>query len=354
MSVHILGAGAMGSLAAHELALGGRIAPTLLLKSRNTADFYHEQHNGSVTLLRPSGADTTTQTVKVPALSEPKREKDWKIDNLIISTKTYTTEQALAPYVPHIHSDTNILLLQNGMGMVPTLIESFWKGTERPNIFQAISTHGAYKVSQGVVNHVGLGSLTISCYPRVMREAPSASEMDIKTAPELIQALLDRSDLDVTYVTYPYFLLRQMEKLVVNACINPLTAMLDCFNGDLLYGNKVTNVMRRVVDESVKCFKAEFGSQLTLPETAAVLDQERLMANVLDVCRSTAQNSSLMREDVRKLNMTEIDWINGYIMQLGHKWDIPTPTNRLLLSMVKDKVAIERAKENAALKESLV
>lgn len=351
MSVYVLGAGAMGSLVAHEIALGGRLAPTLLLKSKHRLDAFHKE-SSTLTVVRPLGSESVSSKVKLNALVGPPVGKDGKmahIDNLIISTKTYATFSALKPYLANISKDTNVLILQNGMGMVSALKNQFWPGPHHmPNIYQAISTHGAYKLTPTNIHHVGLGSLAISHIPEAFRAETTSREL-----PELVQAVLHAPALNSSYKPYDEFLLIQMEKLVVNACLNPLTAVLDCYNGELLNGKQAVQIMKRVVKECVDCFRAEYPQLEEIPISSTYLDYDRLLATVMDICKLTSQNSSSMREDLRSLNTTEIEWINGYIVRTGYKHRIPTPMNKMLTNLVNTKLSIERARESMALEKSL-
>lgn len=338
MATKILGAGAMGLLVAHELARLGK-DPVLLFKSKQRLGLYLSA-GSKITLVRPhnESVETTAQTIKgelapLPSVNGP-------IENLVISTKSHSTVTALGPYIPFLNETLNVLILQNGMGMAEKLKSTFWAYSgNMPSIYEAISTHGAYKLTPNQVNHVGMGKLTIA--PKFTKNSET---------PEMIQDLLKSSGLNASYVSLNAMLITQMEKLVVNACINPLTALLDCFNGDLLYGAQVIPMMKKVTKEAVQCFQAEFGAQIEDIDGARMrLDPDRLINTVLEVCKATSQNSSSMREDVRHMNKTEIDGINGYIVGLGKKHGIPTMTNKLLVLMVKNKVSIERGIEKSAL-----
>lgn len=330
----------MGSLVAHELARNTATKPLLLLKTKKRLDAYNSE-GSTLTLLRPNGPDdATTTTQQVPATVGPPADGGI-IENMIIATKTYATEAALRPYVPQMNENTRLILLQNGMGMAQALNKAFWQNQSRPQMYQAISTHGAYKASPTTVHHVGLGSLAIlRVFDGIYHPEP---------VPEMINELVNCDALNATYISSEGLLLRQMEKLVVNACINPLTAVLDCLNGDLLLGTKVVPIFKRVIRECVEVFHAEYSILRSIPDANTHLDPERLLFTTLAVCKNTAQNSSSMREDVRQLRTTEINWINGYITALGFKHSVPTPTNKMLVSLVSNKLTIEQTKERALL-----
>ena len=48
----------------------------------------------------------------------------------------------------------------------------------------------------------------------------------------------------------------QREKLLINACINPLTAILDCHNGALLHDPWAAAIMEDVCKEGIELFSA--------------------------------------------------------------------------------------------------
>jgi 2-dehydropantoate 2-reductase len=345
---YILGAGAMGCLLAHELNLAfpQKILPTLLFRNKDRLDNFRAA-NSTISVVKSQGSNILIQKSKLLGANKPPvvDGSNVFIENLVISTKTYQTVSALEPYIPHLNPQSNILILQNGMGMASHLSDRFWPtGFDRPKIFQAISTHGAYKTNPTTIHHASMGKLSLAYIPRSVDPANLKEEI-----PDLVKMVLNTDNLNASYLDYNPFLLIQMEKLIVNACINPLSALMDCLNGDLLHGTKIIRIMNRVIREATECYWAEFKELHAMPEASSFLNVDRLLNSVLAVCKSTGQNSSSMREDVKHLNTTEVDWINGFIVDLGIKHRIPTPTNAMLRAMVKNKLSISRAVEaNAA------
>ncbi|KAG7193381.1 2-dehydropantoate 2-reductase (Ketopantoate reductase) (KPA reductase) (KPR) [Scheffersomyces spartinae] len=339
--VYVLGAGSIGSLFAHEISKSSE----LVLLLRNMARVHQfRAMNNELKVIRLNLATENITSMKSTGILAQCEAPPGIIDNLIVSTKTYSTEQAIRPYVPCLTENSNVLILQNGMGMDKILSENYWPDLrKRPQIYQAVTTHGAYKANFNTVHHVAQGQVFLS-----KPEHKSLVSEEPISHPEMIQALLNNPALNVRYLPYPEFLLKQMEKLVINACINPLTALLDCKNGELLYGSRVSTIMRKVISECVDVLLAEYRFELSESsvESANFLDKDRLLDVVIEVCRLTSKNSSSMREDVRALNRTEIDWLNGFIVSKGIERGISTPTNLLLSSMVKSKLSIETASES--------
>lgn len=352
MSVHVLGIGAMGSLLAHEL-VAARLSPILLVKHSTIKQNLHSLNN-TMTLARHSDSGIIYNTTKMAVRQKPTLEewdKTMAITDMIVATKTHSTKEALTPYVPYMTPDTNLIFVQNGMGAVSSAIDALWQGRQEPNVYHVISSHGAYKERVNLTHHVGMGSLTIARVPlrETFRDGSSEQSNETEPLPNVIQALLDSPNLDASLASYPEFLVAQMEKLVVNACINPITALMDCENGDLLRSTNCISMMKKVIEECVDCFRSDSEVYASVPEVHAILSKERLLQCVLDVSYKTEKNSSSMREDVRNVKLTEIDAINGYIVDLGRKNGVPTPLNQTLTTMIRAKHQIGQAKERAAI-----
>ena len=127
----------------------------------------------------------------------------------------------------------------------------------------------------------------------------------------------------------------QLEKLVVNAMINPLTVIFDCKNGELFNRRPIFHLMRLLLAEASQVIHSlpELGPD---PEAASRFSVEKLEAIVLNVAEKTAKNTSSMLQDVRAGRPTEIDYINGYIVKKGKEQGIECKTNEKLIQLVKE------------------
>lgn len=119
---------------------------------------------------------------------------------------------------------------------------------------------------------------------------------------------------------------RLWRKLAVNASINGLTALLLCRNGVLLESTHGLSLVKHLCAEVQELMSAK------------KLDTSVDVTNfALDVLRQTANNYSSMHADIIQRRATEIDYINGYVVQHGDLFNIPTPINGTILSLVKLK-----------------
>ena len=125
----------MGCLLSHEIsqAFPKQIQPVLLFRNQQRLNQFRNE-GSKIKVVRRKDANVVGSEVQLESDRQPpnpvsythldvyKRQK-LPIDNLILSTKTHNTIMALDPYVLHLNSNSNILILQNGMGMAQRLTE---------------------------------------------------------------------------------------------------------------------------------------------------------------------------------------------------------------------------------------
>lgn len=271
--LHILGGGSLGLLWAARLARAG-IDCRLIL--RNPQAVARWQAGNQQLVLEQGNA---LQTFSVPAETAG---DGTPISRLIVATKAWAVADALEGIAPRLHSDSQLLLLQNGLGSQQAASERF---AGLPVLYASV-TDGAWKRGDNHVVWAGSGQTRIGDPQR-------------RPAPGWLRAL-DRAEIDWQW--HPDILAVLWVKLAVNCAINPLTVLHDCPNGDVL--RHAGDDFLPLVEE-LRALLASQGVALT----TADLDQR-----IRGVILATAANSSSMRQDVQARRRTEIDFI------LGHAW----------------------------------
>jgi len=114
-------------------------------------------------------------------------------------------------------------------------------------------------------------------------------------------------------------------KLIINVGINALTALLNVKNGQLLEYEDIKQVMADLVKEALIVVKKK-GIQLIYDDP---------LAQVYEVARKTASNSSSMLQDFQKNRPTEIDFINGAVVNEAQKLGISVPVNETVTRIVR-------------------
>ena len=74
---------------------------------------------------------------------------------------------------------------------------------------------------------------------------------------------------------------------------------------------------------------------LVAEEEGLKFDKKEIFNRVSKGLKDSGDNTSSMLQDILKGRKTEIDFLNGKIVELGKKYKVNTPVNEVLVSMVK-------------------
>jgi 2-dehydropantoate 2-reductase len=215
----------------------------------------------------------------------------------------------------------------------------------RPNYLTSITSHGVF--TQGPFSSVHAGQAFIS----IGRSLQSPTPTNPSKAQYLIDKILEAPVLAAKEYPSQELLYLQLEKLVINAMINPLTAIFDCRNGELFDKGPVVEMMRLLLQEAAQVIELlpeirDSGE----PNIEERFSTQELEVKVLDVAEKTAKNTSSMLQDVRAGRQTEIDYINGWIVKRGMQLGVECEHNAKLVEMVKggEKIQIEEIRDHFA------
>jgi len=294
----IVGPGAMGCLFAAHLKRSGT---DVALMDHNSERAYFLNSNGIK--LTEKDKDNVFN-IKIPVVTG---RPEFNPDVILVCVKANQTKAVSRTIKNWITTDTAVLTLQNGLGNMEVL-ESVFKTNI---VLGGITSEGATLKAPGCVFHAGRGQTVIG--PKVR---------DRLLVKDIVSVFND-AGFDTTASDNIVDLM--WGKLVVNAAINPLTAITGLKNGALLDHEGTKILMERVIFEVTKIVTAK---GIDLPYSDPV-------GHVQEVCRATGNNISSMLQDVLKRRLTEIDYINGAIVKEADALDIDTPVNRALTLFVK-------------------
>ncbi|KAH0545447.1 hypothetical protein FGG08_000448, partial [Glutinoglossum americanum] len=343
--IYILGVGNVGKLFAQSLAdIPDRPLITLLFHRPELASIWKEK--GETIELVTNGISKKQGGYEIEVLkTQPDGShqgiKDM-IDCLITTTKAIHVVSALSAIKARLSRDSAILFTQNGMGIVEKVNEELFPNAEdRPNYMLGIVSHGVY--SQHLFSSVHAGRGTISLGPVPRNPGPTGGAEDMPPPSRyILQAVLRSPALAAAEVSPTEIVLLQLEKLVANAVINPLTAIFDCKNGQLLGNPHIADLMRLLLSE-ISLVIRSLPEMRGIPGTEARFSRERLEEVVVGVADKTAENISSMLQDVRARRETEVGYINGYIVKRGEEVGVDCAVNRKVLLMVKERTQISDA-----------
>ncbi len=297
-SILIVGTGALATLFAARLAKTGTNVTML--------GTWHE----GMDALRKNGAHLvdaagSENTYPVQAVSEC---KDAKL--ALVLVKSWQTERVAQQLGECLAKDGLALTLQNGLGNGEILASVL--GAER--VAQGVTTTGASLVAPGVARVGGEGLVSIETHPRL----------------GALAALLTEAGFQTEVVPSAQSLI--WSKLVINAAINPLTALLDIPNGELLKLPTARILMGNLATETALVASAQ-NIPLSFDDPVRAAE---------DVARRTAQNISSMLQDVRRGAPTEINAICGAISQAGKAYGVAVPLNKIFAQLIKARVVKEQ------------
>lgn len=274
------------------------------------------------------------------------------IHNLIVSTKAPRTVAALSAIKHRISANTSICFLQNGLGIIEEVNKLVFPDPEtRPNYMQGIITHGVNVPSSAGIGfsviHAGYGTIALGLLPRskIKQTTITSSEGQVKeiedklwapTSRYLLRTITRTPVLCAVGFAPTELLQQQLEKLAINAIINPLTVLLDARNGALLYNFALTRTMRLMLAE-ISLVLRSLPELQGLPNVKMRFSPERLETLVVAIADKTRDNVSSMLADVRGGRRTEIKYINGYFVTRGEEIGIKCVVNYAIMQTVIGK-----------------
>jgi 2-dehydropantoate 2-reductase len=290
----ILGTGALACLFAARYSAAG--APVTLLGT--WPEGLEAIRQQGVRLVEVNGRE---QAYPVQVVDNPRACAGAR--QALVLVKSWQTGRAARQLAVCLAEDGLALTLQNGLGNRQALEQAL--GASR--VALGVTTVGANLLGPGRVRPAGEGTITLGEHAGIL---PVVEGLRI-------------AGFTVELTSDPTGLL--WGKLVINAAINPITALLGIANGELLERPQARWLAAATALEAAEVARAQ-GIHLPYPDPEAAVE---------GVAGRTAANRSSMLQDVQRKAPTEIDAICGAIVMAGEQWGVPTPVNRTLWMLVK-------------------
>jgi len=301
MRIAIIGPGAMGCLFAGLLVEAGQEDVWLFDKHEERAREIAK--NG----LRIEGIGGTRSVLGVKTSVDA--QEIGFADLVLICVKSYDTAEASHSILPTVGDATVVLTLQNGL----TNVEIISQILGEDKVVAGVTSHGATMLGIGHVRHAGTGETVIG-------EPAGGSS----SRTERIADILTSAGVQTTVSCNIYNSI--WTKLVMNAAINPLTAITKLRNGELLEYDETRKLLSTTAEEAARVAAVVSGLELPVGDATSLVEK---------VCRATSSNVSSMLQDVLRQKRTEIDAINGAIVNEARKMGIEAPINETLTYLVK-------------------
>ena len=297
MKVCVVGCGAVGSIFAAHLA---RLPEVEVYAYDVSQDHVRaiNQHG-----LRLSGA--ANFTARVTASSDPAEIP--RCDYGIVATKAIHTKQAIAQAARIFDERSAVCSVQNGVGNEEIIAEHV-KYVIRGTTFPA-----GHLIEPGHVGFDIQGDTWVGPFE------PSGTPM---SRVEELAAVLTRSGMNTMAMSDARG--AQWTKLIFNAATNPVGALTRLHHRAATFFQPTGDLSNALIEEG-KAVARALGIQLHG-------DPRDL---VMKGAGAPGKHKASMLQDVEAGRQTEVDFMNGAIVQWGGKTGVPTPLNKMIWALVK-------------------
>lgn len=307
MKVAIIGSGAMGSLFGAMLVKGGHGDVWLIDVWKDHVEKIQKRG----LLLKTEDGSEIIKINAVLTSEDANIQMGGQADLIIIFVKGIFTETAIKGAKSIIGPSTKFMTVQNGIGNA----EKIAKYVNPKNIYFGTTSVGS--------NILGPGSIIYTSEKRSSMTYIMPYKDSITPELNELAALLTSCGLDTRVSEEAEELI--WEKLTLNCVGNCLSALLRLTMKNMMddpsgYGEKIVNL---IIDEICDVAKAK----------GLDFNRERI-SWIIPRLRKT-DNYASMGFDVKNRKLTEIDTINGAIVNEGKTYGVSTPVNETLYYLVK-------------------
>lgn len=242
------------------------------------------------------------ELVEVDRTRSPLRDDERAVDVAVICTKTFGTAWAAEQVGKILSPEGLALTIQNGLGNEEVIAERV----------------GAERAAAGVI-YVGAalrpdGSLFAT--------GPGRIELGTDNRLDGLAAALAAGGMTVTRVTDAR--LAVWKKVLVNAAMNPTTAVFRLTNGELVGHPAGAPIADGIAREVARVATA----------SGAAIAEDDGVAAWRQIAATLGANRSSMLQDVEAGRQTEVEAINGAVARSGERVGIDAPLNRAFALLV--------------------
>lgn len=308
MKILVIGLGALGTVYACLLSLSGHEVTGL----SRPASIARIKEKG----VKVSGiwGDYNTKLSNVVAnISELEQQT---FDMIIITVKSFVTEEIARDIAPVVGDKTFVFLLQNGYGNFEAAAESI----REDKLLLGRVIFGAETLAPGeskvtvIADDVMIGSPKNLIIPEVLEEFA-----------EIFRKALIPTKASLDIMKYIW------GKIIYNSALNSLGSIFEVSYGELARESVTRDLMNKIIEEIFDVLRAR-NIPMFWP------DAETYLADFYEkLIPPTSAHHASMLQDIRNGRRTEIEALNGAVLKLAQESRVPVPVNEVIVAMVKAK-----------------
>jgi 2-dehydropantoate 2-reductase len=303
MRIVVVGAGALGGLYGAQLAEHGEEV-TLIEINQPRVKLLNE------TGLFISEGNKGERCVKLGVSSS--FEGLETADLVFVAVKSYQTESAVRDAMPVIGPKTFVLSMQNGVGNTDVMAEIL--GPKR--VLSGITYHS--------IQHTGPNRIRYRPGIKPIQIAPYDGEVtpEIEAIGEVFNAAGLKTDV-VENIDHAVW-----QKLLHNAVVNPVSALTGLTCRELLDDEDLQRFMRDLCMETIAVMRAR---------GVPIMDEEDPYRPVIGSQKALGKNRPSMWQDLARANQTEVDAINGAVVDEAKRLGLSAPLNWGLVRFIHSR-----------------
>lgn len=237
-------------------------------------------------------------------------------DYIFICSKTTANEDIASNLNEHkriLKQNCKIIIFQNGFGNDEYYLKYFTK----KQVFSARVITGFRRPKRHV------SEVTVYTEPILIGSLQHENPKDLQEIADMITK--SGINCELTHEVDRYL----WAKMLYNCALNPLGAILDVNYGKLTENEYSKEIMNRIIDEIFEVIKASGYSTLwNSPNEYRDLFYSKLVPDTYEHISSTHQ-------DIQRKIKTEIDSLNGKVIELGEKNNVDVTTNKIIYNLIK-------------------
>jgi len=310
MKILILGAGSIGSFFGGFLAKAGHQVCFLGRKVNNDAI-----RNKGLKIEGIWGDHLIKDISCFESLNQIIDQGIKEFDTVIVSVKSYDTESVVEEYINKFPLSASVISLQNGLGNIEK-IESL-VGSE--------NTIGGRVITGVEYLNPGHIRVTVSASNPVLGVINKSSAGIAEEAAKMFTAAGISTDVTDNIQTYIW------EKVLYNCALNALSTIININYGKLLLSSAARDLILNIIIEiyNVIC-KENIIVNFETPQDYT----EHLFNQLIPL---TFDHHPSMLQDINHNKRTEIDSLNGAIVEISKKHNLCSPYNSTIVNILKAK-----------------
>ena len=239
--------------------------------------------------------------------------KNTYFDFIFITTKAYSTEEIVKQSTHFLKKCNYVISLQNGLGN--------WEKISK--VISLKKTIGGMVIFGAKILKPGLVDITVFAKPtQIGKLTFPRFDKNLKSLVEVMNqcGLATKFTLKIEDDI--------LAKFLYNCALNPLGAILNFNYGELSTNKHTKNIMNKIIKEAINILK---NKKFQIP----FKEKQYLKLFYKKLIPPTVKHYPSMLEDLKFKRQTEINFLNGKIVEWGKKLKIKTPYNEILTEIIK-------------------